>query len=352
MAASSRASELFILGRRTLQFSSKHSQKTMMRGGTLERILASQVTLHKLEIFCMVCELQSVTRVANRMLVAQPVVTAHLRFLEEKLGVRLFERSGRRLVLTLAGKRVHKWASDVITRTHELEREFDLAANEEPGSAVVAASMTVASYVLPPMFSAFRRRHPNGAITVQISNPQLVTAAVRDGTCDFGVCILDPRHDVDGLNVKRLWTEQLVLVTAGDDPLTGNVATPEQIGTLPFVSSPRNQVRRELEEDGLRAHDIVNRRVLLEFGHPEAMKQAVRSGAGVAFVMETSVREELERGVLRRISTPGLDLPVPVFLVHRRGKSFSDFQTKLMDFVRAVASSDQPPTHFDLNAHS
>ena len=144
----------------------------------MQRVFASQTTLHKLELFCLVCELQSVTRVADRMRVAQPVVTAHIRFLEEKLGVRLFERSGRRLALTPAGKRVYTWASDVITRTRELERELDLSVDREAGNAIVAASMTVASYVLPPLFATFRRRHPNGGITVQISNPQLVTAAV------------------------------------------------------------------------------------------------------------------------------------------------------------------------------
>lgn len=314
----------------------------------MERVFGSQATLHKLEVFCLVCELQSVTRVADRMRVAQPVVTAHLRFLEDKLGVKLFERSGRRLVLTPAGQRVHRWASDVITRTHELERELDLAIDGDLGSAVVAASMTVASYVLPPLFTAFRRLHPNGGISVQVSNPQFVTAAVRDGTCDFGVCILDPRHDVDGLDVERLWTEQLVLVAACGDASIGAEATPQEIEALPFVSSPRNQVRREAEEDGLRAHGIVNRRVLLEFGHPEAIKQAVRSGAGVAFVMETSVRDELERGLLRRVATPGIELPVPVFLVHRRGKGFSDFQTRLMDFVRVAAIGDHPPTQFDI----
>ena len=315
----------------------------------MTRVFASQATLHKLEVFCLVCELQSVTRAADRLRVAQPVVTAHLRFLEEKLGVTLFERSGRRLVLTASGRRVHQWASDVITRTRELERELDLSIDGEFGSAVVAASMTVASYVLLALLTAFRRRQPDGDISVQISNPQLVTAAVRDGSCDFGVCILDPRHDIDGLSVERLWTEQLILVAASDSALVGDVVTLEEIGALPFVSSPRNQVRRELEEDGLRAHGIVDRRVLLEFGHPEALKQAVRSGAGLAFVMETSVRDELERGLLRRIKTPDLDLPVPVFLVHRRGKSFSDFQTRLMDFVRAVASGDQPPTRFDID---
>ncbi|NKC23259.1 LysR family transcriptional regulator [Ochrobactrum oryzae] len=260
----------------------------------MERVFASQMTLHKLEIFCLVCEFQSVTRAAERMRVAQPVVTAHIRFLEEKLGVRLFERSGRRLVLTAAGRRVHTWANEVITRTRELERELNISGDAEVGTAIVSASMTVASYVLPPLFPRFARC-TRQEVSRFVSNPQLVTASVRDGSCDFGVCILDPRHDVDGLNVEKLWTERLVLVAAAGSTLAGEAVSPEEIAALPFVSSPRNQVRRELEEDALRAHGIVGRRVVLELGHPEAMKQAVRAHAGVAFVMETSVRDECER---------------------------------------------------------
>lgn len=64
------------------------------REDILERVFASQATLHKLEVFCLVCELQSVTRVADRMRVAQPVVTAHLRFLEEKLGSSCLNAAG------------------------------------------------------------------------------------------------------------------------------------------------------------------------------------------------------------------------------------------------------------------
>lgn len=311
----------------------------------MNRIFASQATLHKLEIFCMVCDLQSVTRVAEHIGVAQPVITAHLRFLETKLGSKLFERSGRRIVPTRAGTRVYRWASEVITRTRELERELAISDSGESGSAMVAGSMTVASYVLPSLFADFRRKWPNGGVTVQISNPQLVTTSVRDGSCDFGVCILDPRHDVDGLEVERLWTEQLILIAAADSTIVGESATPEQISALPFISSPRNQVRREIEEDALRMHGILGRTVVLEFGHPEAMKQAVRCHAGLAFVMETSVRDELRRGLIRHIATPSLDLPVPVFLVHRRGKTFSNFQENLLDFVRSSPIDDRPPTY-------
>lgn len=309
----------------------------------MRRIFASQATLHKLEIFSMVCEFQSVTRVAERIGIAQPVVTAHLRFLEEKLGVTLFVRQGRRIVLTSEGERVLIWANEVITRTRELERELAVPSEEGAGSVVVAASMTVGSYVLPALFARFRHANPLGVITVNISNPQLVTAALRDGSADFGVCILDPRLDVDGLDVQRLWQEQLVLVVAPDSDIVGARATPAEICHLPFVTSPRNQVRREIEEDDLRAYGVVRERIVLEFGHPEAMKQAVRNHAGVAFVMETSVRDELARGLLRKVDTPELDLPIPIFLVSRGGKRFSALQSQLLTFVREAAVGDRPP---------
>ena len=314
------------------------------KGHDARRLFASQASLHKLEIFCMVCDLQSVTRVAERLRIAQPVVSAHLRFLEDKVGAKLFERSGRRLVLTREGARVEAWARDIVTRTRELERELALSGDGEAGSAVVSASMTVASYVLPPLFAAFRRTLREGGITVQVSNPQLVTASVRDGSCDFGLCILDPRHDVDGLSVEKLWTEQLVLVVAADSTLVGDSADAETIASLPFISSPRQQVRRELEEDALYAHGIRHREIILEFGHPEAMKQAVRHHAGAAFVLESCVRDELARGLLRQVETPGLDLPVPVFLIYKRGKAFSRFQSRLMDFVRQAAGDGRLPS--------
>lgn len=291
----------------------------------------------------MVCELESVTRVADRMLVAQPVITAHIRFLEEKLGVRLFEKNGRRIALTTSGKRVYEWANDIITRTRELERELALVREGHSGRAVIAASMTVASYVLPPLFAKFCNGQPEGTITVQAYNPKLVTSSVHDGSCDFGVTILDSRQDVDGLVVKRLWTERLVLVAAAQNQTLPKIISVADINRLPFISSPRGQTRRELEEEALRAAGVTNRQVLLEFGHGEAMKQAIMSGSGVAFMLETSVRNELKAGLLRQIKIPELEMPVSVFMLHRRGKNLSYFQLKLMEYISALAADDRPP---------
>ncbi len=132
----------------------------------------SYLTFQKLEVFCTVVELGSVTRAADRLCIAQPVVTAHVRSMEARLGYALVRRSGRNIALTEAGERIYRWATEVITRTREVERELAGLESGEMGNAVVATSMSVGSYALPPLLLDFHRLHPDGLVTVEISNPQ------------------------------------------------------------------------------------------------------------------------------------------------------------------------------------
>jgi DNA-binding transcriptional LysR family regulator len=74
---------------------------------------------------------------------------------------------------------------------------------------------------------------------------------------------------------------------------------------------------------------------VIELGHPEAVKRAVKEGVGVSVLFRTSVQDELDSGQLREIAIEGVDLSVPVFLVYRRDKRFSEAQSALMDLVRA-----------------
>lgn len=293
-------------------------------------------TLQKLEVFCLVAELQSVTRAAERLCVAQPVVTAHLRGLETKLGVALVKRVGRNIGLTEAGERVYKWANDVVTRTREMERELSGLEEGAAGSAVIAASMTAGSYLLPALVSEFYAAHPEGLVRTEISNPQAALDAVRTGACDFAVLVMHPSEDRDGLTIHSLWDEALMLASAPDSKLIGAVAQIRDLTALPFITAPRHLVRRELEEAQLRAHGIDVRNVILEFGHPESQKHAVRRDLGLCFFLESSIRADVGRGELRVIETPGLQMSIPLFLVHRRDKVFSPFQRALMEHVLAA----------------
>lgn len=289
----------------------------------------SHLTLQKLEVFCVVADLQSVTRAAEYLYITQPVVTAHIRGLEDKLGAKLIRREGRGIVLTPEGLRVLKWARDVVTRTRELERELGGSTPNGPGRAVVSASMSVGSYLLPGMICDFQLSHPEGLVHLWISNPMVALEAVRAGACDFAVLIVAPEQNLEGLVVQPLWNEPLLLVSALKSQWVQEEAQREQISQLPFISTTNSFVMQQLEEGQLRANGIASRRVVMALGHPEAQKEAVRRDAGVCFLLNSSVQPDLARGELRQVKTPGVELSIPIYVVHRKDKEFSQFQLEL-----------------------
>jgi DNA-binding transcriptional LysR family regulator len=297
------------------------------------RLLGSQLTLHKLEVFCAVAELMSISRAAHRIGIAQPVVTAHIRALQDKLGVRLTIRQGRNIVLTEEGKRAYQWAKDVVMRTRELEREFQAGPQTIHGAIAIAASLTVGSYVLPGLLAEFRRLNPRSEISLSVTTPRECVEAVREGECDFGVTILDSGQNADGLEISRLWEEKMVLVAAPNSALVDASVAASAIAVLPFVAAQGGTPRRDIEDNALRLHGIVRHRIELEIGHAEGMKEAVINDAGVAFLFESSVRRDVRHGALRLVATPGLEITAPVYCIARRGKSLSAAQQEMFDFV-------------------
>lgn len=307
------------------------------------RSLVSQISIHKLEVFCHVAELGSFSRTAERMGIAQPVVSAHIKALADKLGAPLTVRNGRRVMLTEEGQRVYRWAREMVSRTLEIEREMAEFQRGFVGKATMGSSMTLGSYVLPALIARFHDRYPKGEISVRVATPILVTDAVRSGDCDFAFTILDPRHEVGGLEIERVMSERLILVVSPQSRLTKEGLALDELHQLPFITAQSGTPRREIEEDCLARSGVQGRRIAMEFGHAESIKQAVRAGAGAAFLFLSSVRDELASGTLRIIETPGMDLAVPVYLVRRKGKKLSHFQVSLMQELVRELKTQEPP---------
>ncbi|WP_127114440.1 LysR family transcriptional regulator [Shimia sediminis] len=297
------------------------------------RSLVSQLTLHKLEVFCHVAELESVSRAAEACRIAQPVVTTHIKSLSEKLGVQLTQRNGRRITLTEDGKRIYVWAKEIVSQTRELEQELKDRKSGKIGNASIAASMTLGSYILPSIVSRFKQSHEQSNISVQVASPKLASEQVLSGDCDFGLTIIDQIHGVGGLNVTPLYKERLILAGSEKTTFVGDHVTPEKLVNLPFVTAKTDSARRDLEDYALMTHGLTRSNVALELGHGEAIKRAVRAGAGIAFLFKSSVMDELEMGTLREIRTPGMSLAFPIYLVQRQNRLLSAFQKKLIDYI-------------------
>ena len=302
----------------------------------LMRRLDSQLSLRKIEVFCKVAELQSVSQAAQQLFISQPVVTAHLRNLEEKLGTPLLCREGRGIALTLAGQRVFRWARETIVRTRELERDLAGMGNAEVGSAVVASSMSIGSYLLPPVVCDFQLQYPEGLVEVIISNPKAALDVVRSGEADFAVLLVSPDQDTSGLAAYPLWDEPLLLMSAPDSRWVGDTVDRHQMSRLPFISTSNSTVMYQLEEGQLRANGVTSRRTVLYLGHPEAQKEAVRRDVGVCFFTRSAVQENLQRGDMRWVKALDCHLSLPVYMVYREDKDFSQFQLSLRTFLESA----------------
>jgi DNA-binding transcriptional LysR family regulator len=299
-----------------------------------------RITLHKLDVLSRVVQLGGVGRAAEDLFVAQPVVSAHLRSLEKRLGgAELFYREGRQLHLTETGRAVHAWAEEVLTRTRELDRHLSGLSDGTTGSVVMGASMSVGSYLLPHVLTRFRTKNPGVELRLSISSTEHAIEDTRTGTLDFSVVLTEPNFELPGMEVEEIGSDEIVLVAAPKSEPASDIISVEELRRLPFIETPEGFIRRAYVEQQLREAGVVDRNVVLQLGHPEAMKRAVQEGLGVTLLFRTAVASELVSGALREVKVQGLGVVVPISLVHRKGKSLSALHKSVIAEIRAAVGN-------------
>lgn len=301
-----------------------------------------RITLYKLDIFCQVVEAGGVTRAADQLILTQPVVTGHIRSLEDRLQTKLFTRSGRHNVLTEAGERTYRWGREILRAAQELHRELEEIGDGARGSVAIAASMSAGSYLLPPLIARFARERPNVHVSLVVSDQAAAQEAVQVGDVDFAIAIGDIPPQPEWLEIELIGEEELVLVSAPDDARSAPLSR-EELGEVRFVESPMSG-RRKLAERRLQECGLHERRIALELGHPEAMKRAVEEGVGAAMLFRGSVQQDIERGSLCVLQIDGADLAFPVLLLIRKDKVLSRAQKALLTEIRAECALPEPIT--------
>jgi LysR family transcriptional regulator, low CO2-responsive transcriptional regulator len=296
--------------------------------------LDSRITLQKLEVFCTVVEFGSVRAAADHLYVSQPVVTTHIRSLEERLGAALFYREGRRLRLTEAGQTVHSWARDVLTSGRDLARRLDGLSSGSEGDVVVGASMSIGSYVLPAVLARFKREQADAGIKLTILDSDRAILATEAGECDFSVVLIDEEPRSRSIKGEHLGEEELIVIAAPDGEPRSDLISTAELGSLTFVEAPKEMIRHAIVDRQLRKVGVSNRLVGIECGHPEAMKRAVQSGLGVTLLFRTTVQDELASGELREIKLADASFSIPFYLIYHKAKLFSALQRALMDVIR------------------
>ncbi|MEI0740181.1 LysR family transcriptional regulator [Paenibacillus sp. JTLBN-2024] len=290
--------------------------------------------LRQLVTFRTVASTLNFSRAAEALNYVPSNVTMQIKALEDELGVRLFDRLGKQLVLTHAGKRFLTQIQSVLEKLDEARSAVH--DNEVlSGTLTISANEVICVYRLPAVFQRFRAQHP-GVRLIFRSVPNLeLKQSLFEGAADV-VFMLDEPIRSNGLAVEPLLEETFRLFAAPDHPLAqrtvlqlddfhGEVFLTNEKG-CPY----RTMFDRSFEKEGM---DSIT---YLEFQSAEAIKQCAISGIGIAFLPEIVVKTEVERGELVALPWQIPDLHVYTQMSWHKDKWLSPVMLSFIEAAREV----------------
>ncbi len=263
------------------------------------------MTLEQLRIFVAVAAEQHVTRAARALHLTQSAVSAAIANLEARHAVQLFNRVGRGIELTEAGRLFLDEAKAVLARAEAAERLLaDLSALKR-GHVTVHASQTITGYWLPQRLVAFRQRHPDVDVGIVAGNTAQVAKAVLDGAADLGLVegeVGDSLLDQDTLPGDRM----ALVVSDGHPWRNRKRVKPDDLPRSAWVlreigSGTRSEFEEALRRFGVSQADLP---VALELPSNEAVLSAVKAGAGATVISELVAGSALAAGQLHRVPFP------------------------------------------------
>ena len=274
----------------------------------------------RLQVFHTVARLLSFTKAAESLHMTQPAVTFQVRQLEEYFNTRLFDRTHNRISLTEVGEKVYTYSEQILGLYREMDNDIRALTGEIIGVLVIGASTTVAEYMLPRLLGEFQALFPKVKLRLRVSNSLGVVHMVENNDIDIG--IVESPVSNKSLAVEGCWQDNLVVIVAPDHPLAGQDSVHvSELKNYPFVSREEGSGTRCVLSDYLDENDMsmTDLDLTMEFGSPEAIKNAVEVGLGISIVSETTLVKELELNTLKALK---IDPPLhrPFSLVHQRQK--------------------------------
>jgi DNA-binding transcriptional LysR family regulator len=293
----------------------------------------------QLAAFCAVVERKSFSQAAERLGVTQPAVSLQIRALEERLGQRLLDRSGRRVEPTEAGTRLYRNARRMLQLEDALFE--DVARADEgrlAGTLEIGASTGPGAHLVPLLLCEFQRAHPDLRVSLSISDTQAVIERVAAREIELGAVGALRRNR--SLEFEPLARDEIVLAVPPDHPAAGRTITLEELQLETLIAMQegagvRQVVEEELRRAGMRVRGLLPQ---LELGLQESVKSAVAAGYGVAFISRTAIVGELAAGTLGSARVAGIEPSRQLYVVRAKGRPATRAAEAFLEFARDRAT--------------
>ncbi|MFF5005779.1 LysR family transcriptional regulator [Streptomyces phaeochromogenes] len=260
--------------------------------------------LGALELLLAVARLGSLGRAAREVGITQPAASSRIRSMERQLGVALVDRSPTGSRLTDAGALVTDWARRVVEAAEAFDAGAQALRDRRDSRLRVAASMTIAEYLLPGWLLALRAQRPDTAVSLIAGNSTVVAERVLSGEADLG--FVEGVSVPSGLDSVVIAHDRLIVVTAPGHAWARRrrALDAEELAGAPLILREEGSGTRQVLDAALGGLA----RPLIELSSTTAVKASAASGAGPAVLSELALGEELSARRLVEIPVEGVRL--------------------------------------------
>lgn len=263
--------------------------------------------LRALQYLLSLAERGSITAAARDHYVTQPAVSIRLRKLQDELGAVLFEIDGRSVRFTRAGRTVLEYARRVADLDREMQRELADLGGLRRGRISLGTIDAASIYVLPDVYSRFQQRYPGIDIHIEIAATAPLVRKLRGGEIDCLIGTL-PVDEAAGMEIFPIYEESLVVIAPPNHPLTRRRrVTVRNLARYDFISFHEESITRGIIERVLVAKGVTPR-ISMAIDSPDAIKNLVSSGIGLAILPERAVGDEVADGRVVPLRVAGLTI--------------------------------------------
>lgn len=309
-------------------------------------------TLDQLKILQTVFIEGSFKKAAEKLYISQPAVSLQIQNLERQLNLPLFYRDKRTARLTETGQLLVKYCTRILTLCEETCRALDEIEALQSGTLIIGASQTTGTYLMPRLIGLFRHKYPQIAIELKVHSTRRIAWEVANGRIDFAIVGGEiPSELGESIDVVSYAEDELALILPVAHPFSSlDYIQKEDLYRLKFIALDTQSTIRNVIESTLIQSGIDSRyfKIEMELNSVEAIKNAVQSGLGAAFVSLSSISKELDLGLLHWAKIEGITIKRTLSMLINSKSCYANaaqmFKKEILELFLSSASQSRRKT--------
>ena len=302
-------------------------------------MLTIDFSFRELEIFSKVVELESFSKAAEAVFLAQASVSERIANLEKKVGTRLLDRMGRKVIPTAAGELLYKHATLLLEMKETAQSEIESFLGLGHGEISIGGSTIPGEYILPDLIGRFSKKYPHLSVKLTIADSRKIENLVLTGKLE--IAVIGSKSSHTNLLCQKLWEDELVLAVPYGHPWVRRKAVSlKELRKAPFILREEGSGTLKILSAYLLAsgEDINNTlTVTARFGSSTAIKEGIKSGIGLSILSARAIQTELNAGLLKALKVRGLEMSRHFFLIRNKLRIASPSCKAMHDFLLSSA---------------